>query len=79
MPHQVKVNEGAEPARVGLCFACRYVRRIRSDRGSLFYFCERSETDPRFEKYPRLPVISCPGFLPTVEIKATSPQGAEET
>ena len=73
------MNEGAEQAGVGLCFACRYVRRIRSDRGSLFYFCERSQTDSQFEKYPHLPVTSCPGFLPAVESSATSPQVAEET
>jgi hypothetical protein len=78
MPHQVKANEGDERARVGLCFACRYARRIRSDRGSLFYFCGRSRTDARFEKYPRLPVISCVGFLPSAESKAIPPRAAEE-
>jgi hypothetical protein len=24
--------------------------------------CELSKTDPRFEKYPRLPVLACVGF-----------------
>jgi hypothetical protein len=24
--------------------------------------CERSKVDPRFAKYPRLPVTSCPGY-----------------
>ncbi len=47
---------------VGLCSACRHARRIRSDRGSLFYLCERSRTDPRFALYPRLPVIECDGM-----------------
>jgi len=24
--------------------------------------CELSKTDPRFPKYPRLPVLACPGY-----------------
>jgi hypothetical protein len=35
---------------------------MRSDRGSIFYFCKRSETDARFPKYPTLPVLSCAGY-----------------
>ncbi len=51
-------------ARVGLCLDCRHSRRITSDRGAEFYMCALSKTDPRFPKYPRLPVISCPGYVP---------------
>ena len=47
---------------VGLCADCRSVRLIESDRGSIFYMCERSATDPRFPKYPRLPVLRCAGY-----------------
>jgi hypothetical protein len=47
---------------VGLCFDCRHARVIRSDRGSIFYLCRLSATDPRFAKYPRLPVLSCAGY-----------------
>lgn len=47
---------------VGLCTTCLHVRVIRSDRGSLFYLCELSAIDPGFSKYPRLPVLSCPGY-----------------
>jgi len=47
---------------VGLCSACEHARIIRSDRGSIFYLCRLSATDPRFAKYPRLPVLSCPGY-----------------
>jgi hypothetical protein len=47
---------------VGLCESCVHVRIVRSDRGSLFYRCGLSDTDPRFPKYPRLPVLSCPGY-----------------
>ena len=41
---------------------CRNVRVNRSDRGSVFYLCMLSSTDPRFPKYPRLPVLSCAGY-----------------
>ncbi|HEY6339429.1 MAG TPA: hypothetical protein VIW68_13125 [Candidatus Sulfotelmatobacter sp.] len=47
---------------IGLCADCRFMRRIESDRGSIFYLCERSATDASFPKYPRLPVIQCPGY-----------------
>ena len=47
---------------VGLCANCRFMRRIESDRGSIFYLCERSATDARFPKYPRLPVLQCVGY-----------------
>jgi hypothetical protein len=45
----------------GLCASCTHARRIASDRGSVFILCELSFTDPRFPKYPRLPVLSCSG------------------
>jgi hypothetical protein len=50
---------------VGLCADCRFMRRIESDRGSTFYLCERSATDARFPKYPRLPVVQCVGYEPS--------------
>jgi hypothetical protein len=56
-----------ERARVGLCLTCQFSRVIVSDRGSRFYFCERSKTDPRFPKYPPLPVVACAGYEPTPE------------
>jgi hypothetical protein len=46
----------------GLCATCIHMRRIVSDRGSVFYLCELSKTDPTFPKYPRLPVLECAGF-----------------
>jgi hypothetical protein len=46
----------------GLCATCSHVERIRSDRGSVFYRCLLSARDPRFAKYPRLPVVFCPGY-----------------
>ncbi len=51
-----------ESARIGLCFSCQHVRIVRTDRGSIFYQCQRSMTEPQYPKYPRLPVLSCPGY-----------------
>ena len=49
---------------VGLCAVCRHATIVRSDRGSVFYRCGLSDTDPRFPKYPRLPVLNCSGYQP---------------
>lgn len=49
------------PAFPGLCGDCVYARIIDSGR-STFYLCERALTDPRFRKYPPLPVLACPGY-----------------
>src|SRR6267143_1041275 len=55
-----------EPSRdrkqASLCTDCVHARRIESARGSVFFLCELSLTDPHFAKYPRLPVISCSGY-----------------
>jgi hypothetical protein len=54
----------SEAARIGLCADCLYARRVESARGSLFYLCERSATEPRFPRYPQLPVMQCSGYTP---------------
>jgi hypothetical protein len=46
----------------GLCGACRHAQVVRSDRGSIFYLCRLSFTQPQFPKYPRLPVKECDGY-----------------
>jgi len=46
----------------GLCGHCRHADRIVSSRGTVFYLCRRSFTDPRFPKYPPLPVVACAGY-----------------
>jgi len=48
----------------GLCEACTHHRVIESRRGSRFHLCERAAADPRFAKYPPIPVLRCPGFEP---------------
>ena len=56
--------------RVGLCFTCQHVRPVRTDRGAVYYQCQRAATDPRYAKYPRLPVIHCPGH----EVREDGPE-----
>jgi len=56
--------EAADKLRVGLCAICRFMRTMESDRGSTFYLCQLSATDPNFPKYPRLPVLRCSGYQP---------------
>lgn len=47
--------------RLGLCGSCRHARRIASASGSTFVQCRLAEKNPRFEKWPRLPVLACSG------------------
>ncbi len=50
---------------VGLCETCAWVRIATNRRGSVFYRCLRADTDPpdpRFVRYPPLPVLQCPGY-----------------
>jgi hypothetical protein len=55
--------EGAPAA--GLCNACRHQQIVRNTRGSVFSLCRRSRDEPdRFPRYPRLPVLACPGYEP---------------
>ncbi len=46
----------------GLCEQCRACRRVANRRGSVFLRCTLAERDARFQKYPRQPVLACPGF-----------------
>src|SRR5580658_3417642 len=63
---------------VGLCVSCTHVRPIRSDRGSLFYLCSLSAIDPRFTKYPRLPVLSCTGYEECAMLRKSMPDLIEK-
>jgi hypothetical protein len=47
----------------GLCDTCKHQKVVRNTRGSVFSMCERSKTDERYPKYPRLPVRQCPGYV----------------
>jgi hypothetical protein len=50
------------PFAESLCSACSLAREIVSGKGSQFLLCEKSQSDGRFAKYPRQPVIRCAGF-----------------
>jgi hypothetical protein len=56
--------EGKPDEKAGLCATCRHQKLNRNDRGSVFVFCRRSEQEPRFPKYPPLPVLRCTGHEP---------------
>jgi hypothetical protein len=56
------------PERVGLCSTCRHSEQVPG-RAAIYYLCALSRTDPRFPKYPKLPVITCSGYEPKSESK----------
>jgi len=67
-------------AQPGLCATCVYTRRVPHPRGGPGYiFCGRSEFDPAYPKYPRLPVVRCAGYAPRTrdEPKSDSESSAE--
>ncbi len=47
---------------IGLCLRCRWMRVVTTRRGSMFYRCGRADTDPRFPRYPALPMLQCIGY-----------------
>lgn len=49
------------PASPGLCATCEHLRLLASRR-SVFVRCGLAEKDPRFLRYPPLPVVACPGW-----------------
>jgi len=58
----MKRKHDNQRAQAGLCADCRFMQLVQSDRGSQFFLCERSATDPSYPKYPRLPVFQCAGY-----------------
>ncbi len=62
MKERLDSSHESDDTAAGLCASCAHARRIESDRGSVFILCELSLADPRFPKYPRLPVLSCEGY-----------------
>jgi hypothetical protein len=61
---------------IGLCATCRHAHVVHSSRGSTFYRCQLAETDPRFSRYPRLPVLRCAGYelVPEAEDSSSHPK-----
>ena len=50
-----------ERREAGLCADCSHGLPLVSARGSRFWLCRRSKSDPSYARYPRLPVERCPG------------------
>jgi hypothetical protein len=46
----------------GLCASCTHSKAVHSSKGSTFIQCRLSFTDPRFARYPQLPVLRCDGY-----------------
>ena len=47
----------------GLCASCVHQRVVGNTRGSTFSMCGLAKADGRYPKYPRLPVLECPGHV----------------
>ncbi len=45
-----------------LCSTCRFMKPIKSGKGSLFIQCQLHFSNRKFAKYPQLPVQYCLGF-----------------
>jgi hypothetical protein len=52
---------------IGLCEKCIHAETVSNLKGSTFTLCTLSKTNPAFPKYPRLPVVTCEGFLRNTE------------
>jgi hypothetical protein len=48
----------------GLCGDCRHARLNQTRRGPVYLRCGLAGTDAAFPRYPRLPVLRCPGYRP---------------
>ena len=45
----------------GLCATCVH-RDLKASARSIFLRCKLADVDPRFPRYPPLPVLGCPGW-----------------
>lgn len=53
----------------GLCATCRHLELVGSRR-SVFVRCGLAAGDPRFPRYPPLPVRACAGYEPEGDAEA---------
>ena len=60
--HQLWRSMVLRESSFGLCATCRFGRAVGSKHGSEFVLCKRSHDDPNYPKYPRVPVVQCPGY-----------------
>lgn len=62
----------------GLCGSCRNARVLENRAGSRFWLCGLAREDPRFPRYPTLPVLECPGYSPGTGADADDPRPPAE-
>ena len=62
----------------GLCGSCGHARVVGNRRGSRFWLCGLAKSDPRFRRYPAIPVLACPGYRPADPDDDESDQGDDE-
>lgn len=60
-PRQDRQALAALRVPAGLCETCAHLQVLASAR-SVFVRCGRADFDPRFPRYPGLPVTVCPGY-----------------
>jgi hypothetical protein len=63
------MNAGAS----GLCDGCLHQKLVPNTRGSVFSLCLRSREDRRYPRYPRVPVLACPGHEPRRRPRSGAP------
>ena len=61
-------------ATIGLCTSCRHAKSLRTKGGTVIYLCGLSLSDPRFPRYPQLPVKTCPGYDVVSEVEDSPPK-----
>lgn len=49
---------------IGLCQSCQHAKIIQNANRSRFYMCLLSNSNADFQRYPRLPVLTCSGYHP---------------
>jgi hypothetical protein len=67
MMNDPRGSRQATGERAGLCARCIHLRIVPGAKGAEFYLCRLSFVDPRFSRYPRIPVIACEGYAPVDE------------
>ena len=62
----------------GLCASCTHAQPITSSKGSTFIRCNLSLRDPRFPRYPTLPVLRCSGYQESPSAREPFPHDPDE-
>jgi hypothetical protein len=53
----------SDPSHVSLCLDCVHAKRVEGKEDTFYSLCELSFANRTFPKYPRLPVLRCPGYV----------------